>query len=76
MAANCNRKKHAILIMAHNQFEILEKLMIQLDHQRNDLYIHIDRKSHGFEQSRFEHIYVKRAKLCLSLECQSIGGGL
>ena len=49
MVANCNRKKHAILIMAHNQFEILEKLMIQLDHQRNDLYIHIDRKSHGFE---------------------------
>lgn len=59
MAANCNIKKHAMLIMAHNQFEILEKLMIQLDHQRNDLYIHADRKSHGFEQSRFEHICKK-----------------
>ena len=36
--------KHAMLSMAHNQFEILEKLMQQLDHGRNDLYIHIDRK--------------------------------
>ena len=38
-------KKHAMLIMAHNQFEILEKLLIMLDHERNDIYIHIDRKS-------------------------------
>lgn len=45
-------KKHAMLIMAHNQFDILEKLMIQLDHERNDLYIHIDKKSRGFN---FEH---------------------
>ena len=56
MPSNCNSKKHAILIMAHNQFEILEKLMTQLDHERNDIYIHIDRKSRGFEQSYFENI--------------------
>lgn len=49
-------KKHAMLIMAHNQFEILEKLMTQLDHERNDIYIHIGRKSRGFEQSYFENI--------------------
>ena len=36
-------KKHAILIMAHNQFKILEKLVQQLDHARNDIYIHIDK---------------------------------
>lgn len=46
MPSNCSSKKHGILIMAHNQFEIL---MIQLDHERNDIYIHIDRKSRGFE---------------------------
>ena len=33
MPVNYNNSKHAILIMAHNQFEILEKLMMQLDHQ-------------------------------------------
>lgn len=48
-----------MLIMAHNQFEILEKLMTQLDHERNDIYIHIDRKSRGFEQSHFENICKK-----------------
>ncbi len=29
------------------------------NHQRNDLYIHVDRKSHGFKKSRFEHICKK-----------------
>ena len=38
-------KKHAMLIMAHNQFEILEKLMIQLDHERNDIYSYRSKKS-------------------------------
>lgn len=39
MPVNYNNSKHAILIMAHNQFEILEKLMMQLDHQRNDVNV-------------------------------------
>lgn len=52
-------KKHAILIMAHNQFEILEKLMVMLDHERNDLYIHIDKKAKNFSQSHFEAICQK-----------------
>lgn len=38
-------KKHAMLIMAHDQFEILEKLMIQLDHERNDIYSYRSKKS-------------------------------
>lgn len=37
-------KKHAMLIMAHDQLGILEKLIQMLDHERNDIYIHIDRK--------------------------------
>lgn len=35
-------KKHAYLIIAHNDFEILENLIILLDDMRNDIYIHID----------------------------------
>lgn len=38
MSSKSALKKHAMLIMAHNQFEILEKLMMQLDHERNDIY--------------------------------------
>lgn len=52
-------KKYAMLIMAHSQFEILEKLMQQMDHERNDIYIHIDRKSKGFDTEYFSHICKK-----------------
>lgn len=37
-------KKHAYLIMAHNEKYILERLIKLLDDERNDLYIHIDSK--------------------------------
>lgn len=38
-------KKHAYLIMAHNNFGQLKKLLKCLDHPRNDLFIHVDKKS-------------------------------
>ena len=38
-------KKHAYLIIAHNNWKILERLLILLDDNRNDIYLHIDRKS-------------------------------
>lgn len=51
-------KKHAMLIMAHNQFEILEKLLIMLDHERNDIYIHIDRKSGYIDEEYFKQLCI------------------
>ena len=36
--------KHAYLIIAHNQFSLLTKLLKCLDDERNDIYIHIDKK--------------------------------
>lgn len=45
--------RHAYLIMAHNEFDILEKLMHLLDDERNDLYIHIDKKVADFPFDRF-----------------------
>ncbi|GHE39780.1 beta-1,6-N-acetylglucosaminyltransferase [Sphingobacterium griseoflavum] len=36
--------KHAYLILAHNQFEILEQLLVLIDDPRNDIFIHIDKK--------------------------------
>lgn len=38
-------KKHAYLITAYNNFVILEKLLKALDDPRNDIYLHIDKKS-------------------------------
>lgn len=38
-------KKHAYLIIAHSQFTILNYLLRALDDERNDIYIHIDKKA-------------------------------
>lgn len=47
---------HAYMIIAHNQFELLEKLIHKLDDKRNDLYIHIDAKVKDFDFSYFASI--------------------
>lgn len=54
--------KHAYLIIAHNNFEILEKTLKLLDDERNDFYIHIDRKVKNFEFDKFKNI-VKKSKI-------------
>lgn len=51
--------KHAYLIMAHNEFDILEKLIMLVDDERNDLYIHIDQKVKEFDFDYFEKIAKK-----------------
>ena len=33
---------HAYLIIAHDQFDLLESLLKCIDDERNDIYIHID----------------------------------
>lgn len=45
--------KHAYLIMAHNNFNLLEKLVGSLDYEYNDLYVHIDKKVKNFD---FSHL--------------------
>lgn len=37
--------KHAYLIMAHGSWEILKTLVSMLDDERNDIFLHIDKKS-------------------------------
>jgi len=39
-------QKHAFLIMAHNNFEVLEKLLLCLDNSNIDFFLHIDKKSY------------------------------
>lgn len=62
-------KKHAYLIIAHNEFDILEKLIMLLDDERNDLYLHIDKKVQNFPFQKFKNLtkksslfFVKRIK--------------
>ena len=37
--------KHAYLILAHHEFDILMRLVKALDDERNDIYIHFDKKA-------------------------------
>jgi len=45
--------KHAYLILAHNNYYILEKLIRLLDDERNDIFIHVDKKIESFDETYF-----------------------
>ncbi|WP_034451983.1 beta-1,6-N-acetylglucosaminyltransferase [Butyrivibrio sp. AE2032] len=36
--------RHAYLIIAHNQFHLLKELLVLLENEDNDIFIHLDRK--------------------------------
>ena len=63
-------KKHAFLVMAYNEFTMLNKLLTELDDERNDIYLHIDKKTKyvDFEEisswvNRSNIIFVPRKKV-------------
>ena len=47
---------HAVMIIAHNQFELLKKLILALDDERNDIFIHIDAKVKDFDFNLFKNL--------------------
>lgn len=51
--------KHAYLIMAHHQFDFLKELLLALDDERNDIYLHIDQKVRNFDFPGFSHLLCK-----------------
>lgn len=57
-------KKHAYLIMAHHQMELLKILIECLDYELHDIYIHIDKKW-GFENSEALCSVAKKSKVFL-----------
>ena len=42
--------KHAYMIMAHNEWDILKKLITLLDNEKNDIFVHIDKKVKTFPE--------------------------
>lgn len=65
---------HAYMIIAHNQFELLEKLISALDDIRNDIYVHIDAKVKDFDFEHFEGI-AKYSKVTFTNERANITWG-
>ena len=52
--------KHAYLIMAHHEFEVLGKLVQALDDERNDIYIHFDKKEKNYPllKTKYTNLYI------------------
>lgn len=57
--------KHAYLIMAHTQPELLKKLLKVLDNERNDIYLHIDSKAKDFPVDEVTSV-LEKAKCILT----------
>lgn len=61
--------KHAFLIMAYDDFDFLKELLKAIDDERNDIYIHIDKRSKcnfndfKFITKRSNLIFVDRIKV-------------
>lgn len=54
--------RHAYLIMAYNNWNFLKKLLILLDDERNDIFVHIDEKSSDFNRNYFNDV-VKKSEI-------------
>lgn len=68
-------KKHAYLIMAHNEFSILKELIKVLDDERNDIYIHIDAKVEKFPFNEFEKLVKKSTVVFINRRSNVAWGG-
>lgn len=67
-------KKHAYLILAHNQFELLNELLVVLDDERNDIYLHIDKKVVEIPEKTLKNT-MKKAKIYISKKRYNITWG-
>lgn len=47
---------HAYLIMAHNNFKQLERLIHALDYSENEIFVHVDVRAAAFDRRHFEKI--------------------
>ena len=66
-------KKHAYLIMAHTQPELLKKLLQMLDDERNDIYLHIDSKAKNYPLQEIAAV-LKKSK-CIFTERTDVKWG-
>lgn len=54
--------KFAYLIMVHNRFDVLKELLIDLDDERNDIFLHIDKKTKNVDFDSIKQI-VKKSRI-------------
>lgn len=57
--------KHAYLIIAHNNFYTLTRLLSMLDDERNDIFLHIDKRAKNVPFEKIKSS-VTKSKLCFT----------
>lgn len=62
--------KHAFLIIAHNEYPVLEVLLSMLDDERNDIYLHIDKRATELFQ-QIKKVKMQKAGFYLILKSAS-----
>lgn len=67
--------KHAYLIIAHNQFDLLKKLIMLLDDERNDIYLHVDKKMNNFDATKIVEVCKKSRLIVLPKRISVHWGG-
>lgn len=55
---------HAYLVAAHHQMQLLQILLHLIDDERNEIYLHVDKKCKEFKEEEFCQI-VKKQKFIL-----------
>lgn len=68
------KNRHAYLIIAHNQFELLIMLLKCLDHPQHNFYIHIDEKVENFDSKLFDGA-VRHSKIIFTPRVNVAWGG-
>ena len=53
---------HAYLVAAHHQMQLLQILLHLIDDERNEIYLHVDKKCKEFKEEEFRQT-VKKAKI-------------
>ena len=68
------KSRHAYLIMAHHRFDILRELLMDIDDERNDIFLHVDLKSKDYNPDEIKS-FVRRANLFLTERMDIHWGG-
>lgn len=68
--------KHAYLILAHTNFNQLRKLIETLDDERNDIFVHVDKKATGFNPEDFSNVCKKSRLVFLPERIKVNWGGV
>lgn len=55
--SDLSKRKHAYLIMAHNNFSQLRTLIALLDDPQNDIYLHVDKRATAFQPDEIKVIH-------------------